>query len=92
MSSYKLRKKIKRKPRYYIYDEIDGSVHKCKTKKEFMNSMLYNREIAKEYGDSVRSKKTTIHKFNKRKDYDESFNGFGYAKATHKSLKWFGYK
>lgn len=92
MSSYKLRKKAKRKPRYYIYDEIDGSVHKCKTKKEFMNSMLYNREIAKEYGDRVRSKKSTIHKFNKRKDYDESFNGFGYAKATHKSLKWFGYK
>lgn len=71
---------------YIIIDlsEFDEPEYVCKTKKEFMNSLFYNRDIAKEYNETNCTKKSLIESFRKNNNFEVRFNDFLYIKEYNK--------
>lgn len=65
--------------KYYYYDLCAGPgdivLYEYKSKEEFKDGMLWNRDIAIEYGDKVKQKKIVMDALNKDKEFDFEFNG-----------------
>lgn len=81
------------KTRYFIVDlsDLSGTAVEFASKKEFINSMLYNRSVAKEEGDSgIESIKKVLETVNTNKDCLLTFNEFDYVKKTNKSYGYYG--
>lgn len=75
------------KARYFIHDLVDDhimpSIHEFKSEDEFLDSLAYNYEVAKEYGDDVEESFDEVNdKFDSNKDFSADYNGFEYVKLT----------
>ena len=82
------------KARYFIQDLVDEhimpSIHEFKSEDEFLDSLEYNYEIAKEYGDDVEESFDEVNdKFDSNKDFSADYNGFEYVKLTEKTPEEF---
>ena len=78
--------------KYYIYDTVanDGDIpySEFKTEKDFYDSLEYNYDIAKEYGDEVEDTFEEVKKsFEENADYEDTYNAFTYIKLTSTSLE-----
>lgn len=75
------------KARYFIHDLVDDhimpSIQEFKSEDEFLDSLAYNYEVAKEYGDDVEESFDEVNdKFDSNKDFSADYNGFEYVKLT----------
>ena len=82
------------KARYFIHDLVDEhimpSIHEFKSEDEFLDSLEYNYEIAKEYGDDVEESFDEVNdKFDSNKDFSADYNGFEYVKLTENTPEEF---
>ena len=82
------------KARYFILDLVDEhimpSIHEFKSEDEFLDSLAYNYEVAKEYGDDVEESFDEVNdKFDSNKDFSADYNGFEYVKLTEKTPEEF---
>lgn len=84
------------KARYFIQDLVDGnimpspSIYEFKSEDEFLDSLAYNYEVAKEYGDDVEESFDEVNdKFDSNKDFSADYNGFEYVKLTEKTPEEF---
>ena len=82
------------KARYFIQDLVDEhimpSIHEFKSEDEFLDSLAYNYEVAKEYGDDVEESFDEVNdKFDSNKDFSADYNGFEYVKLTEKTPEEF---
>lgn len=82
------------KARYFIQDLVDEhimpSIHEFKSEDEFLDSLEYNYEVAKEYGDDVEESFDEVNdKFDSNKDFSADYNGFEYVKLTEKTPEEF---
>lgn len=76
---------------YYYFDlcarEGDIPVQPYKDQKDFEEGVMWNRDIAKEYGDKVPTKKETLAFCRSREEGSMEFNGAIYIK-THNIDEW----
>ena len=82
------------KARYFIKDLVDEhimpSIHEFKSEDEFLDSLEYNYEVAKEYGDDVEESFDEVNdKFDSNKDFSADYNGFEYVKLTENTPEEF---
>ena len=82
------------KARYFIQDLVDEhimpSIHEFKSEDEFLDSLEYNYEVAKEYGDDVEESFDEVNdKFDSNKDFSADYNGFEYVKLTENTPEEF---
>lgn len=73
--------------KYYYYDLCarDGDIplENYKDKEDFKEGVMWNRDVAKEYGDKVPTKKETLKFINDDKEEGEmSFNGAIFIKCN----------
>lgn len=80
--------------KYYYVDLCDSDgdceIEEYANEDEFYDGMLWNRDIAEEYGDDVPKEKDVLRDFETHDNWQDSFNGAIFIK-TNKSLKDFGY-
>ncbi len=67
--------------KYYIHDNATDEEEEL-GEKEFYESLIYNYEVAKEYGDEVEPLEKILNEFIKNKNHDEYLNDFVYIKET----------
>lgn len=76
--------------KYYIYDANESyNLENFKEidEKEFLKSLLYNYQVAEEYGDELEKLPNIIAKFVKNQCEDVEINNFIYVKTSKKTLK-----
>lgn len=67
--------------KYYIHDNATDDEEEL-NEKEFYESLIYNYEVAKEYGDEIEPLEKILNEFIKNKNHDEYLNDFVYIKET----------
>lgn len=81
------------KARYFIHDLSDGAednIHEFKSEEDFFDSLEYNYDVAKEYGDEVEESFDEVReKFDSNKDFSGEYNDFEYVKLTEKTPEEF---
>lgn len=72
--------------RYFIQDLSDDAqddIHEFKSEEDFFDSLEYNYDVAKEYGDEVEESFDEVReKFDSNKDFYDEYNNFEYVKLT----------
>ena len=81
------------KARYFIQDlsdDAEDDIHEFKSEEDFFDSLEYNYDVAKEYGDEVEESFDEVReKFDSNKDFSADYNGFEYVKLTEKTPEEF---
>lgn len=76
---------------YYIDLCDDGNVETYKDDKEFFDGLLWNRDVAREYGDKVPSRKQLERDFKENDDFYTELNGAAFLKTTNTTLEDWGW-